>query len=152
MPRPKGYKHSEETLKKMRVAQQGEKNHAWGKKQTKEPRAKISKANKGKPGPWLGKKLTDDHKKNLSDAHSGDKAYNWQGEKVSYGALHTWVSRVLGSPQYCEDCKRTKPPKGMGKTRSYFQWANISGKYKREVSDWRRLCYRCHGKFDSSNR
>jgi len=32
--------------------------------------------------------------------------------------------------------------------RGYFQWANISGHYLRIVEDWKRLCKKCHVRFD----
>ncbi|MFA5261424.1 MAG: hypothetical protein WC450_09370 [Candidatus Omnitrophota bacterium] len=70
----------------------------------------------------------------------GNKHPNWKGNNVSYQALHTWVTRHKGSPQRCEDCGTTEPRK--------YEWANISGKYKRDLNDWKRLCTKCHRKFD----
>jgi hypothetical protein len=96
----------------------------------------------------LGKKLSVEHKRKISQAQQGEKCYNWKGDLVGYRALHTWVVKKLGSPLFCEHCKRTKPPKGKGIKRSYFQWANISKLYLRDVRDWKRLCYKCHNKFD----
>lgn len=29
-----------------------------------------------------------------------------------------------------------------------FEWANKSGDYKRDLSDWLRLCISCHRKYD----
>ena len=69
-----------------------------------------------------------------------ENTYNWKGEKASYVALYKWIYRKLGKPNYCEHCKTTKAKK--------FSWSNISGKYKRVVSDWQRLCYSCHKKYD----
>ena len=76
----------------------------------------------------------------------------WKGEKVSYYGLHNWLRRTLGNPQFCEGCKRTRPPKGLGKTRTYFHWANISGEYKRDALDYRRFCYKCHKAYDKKMR
>ncbi len=28
----------------------------------------------------------------------------------------------------------------------YFNWANISQEYKRDIKDWKQLCKKCHGK------
>ena len=67
--------------------------------------------------------------------------YNWKGENAGYAAKHKWINRVGGNPKYCEHCKRTNKKR--------YDWANISGKYKREVSDWKRLCTRCHKKYDN---
>lgn len=66
----------------------------------------------------------------------------WKGDKVGYGALHTWIQHKLGKPRKCEDCKSI--------TALRYEWANISGKYSRDLSDWKRLCKSCHIKFDNS--
>lgn len=78
----------------------------------------------------------------------GDKHNAWKGDQVGYSARHKWVVAIYGSPSFCEDCKRTTPPEGLGIKRSYFQWSNVSGKYLRDIKDWRRLCYLCHNIFD----
>jgi hypothetical protein len=59
-----------------------------------------------------------------------------------YRGTHNWIERQLGKPQKCENC-------GITEDRRYH-WANISGEYKRELDDWKRLCPPCHSKFDSS--
>lgn len=64
----------------------------------------------------------------------------WKGDKVGYLALHAWIYRRLGTPKFCVECK------SISATR--YDWANISGKYFRDVSDYRRLCRKCHKKFD----
>ena len=63
----------------------------------------------------------------------------WKGEAAGYGAIHSWVTRKLGRPLLCEHC---------GKTEGKFQWSNISRTYKRDLSDWQRLCQSCHGIYD----
>jgi len=72
---------------------------------------------------------------------TGEKNYNWKGDSVKYRALHNWVERNLGKPNICTDCFIF----GEG---HQMHWANISKEYKREISDWKRLCPSCHGKFD----
>ena len=66
----------------------------------------------------------------------------WKGEKATYSAVHHWMYSHFGKPMKCEECflivKNTRK----------IQWANISGKYIRDRSDWKRLCTRCHRKFD----
>lgn len=57
-----------------------------------------------------------------------------------YHAIHAWVRTRLGRPMHCEKCGTTEKRR--------YEWANISGQYKREVSDWMRLCKPCHYKFD----
>lgn len=75
---------------------------------------------------------------------SGDKHYCWKGDNVGYFALHEWVVKNLGKPSRCEKCSRTDFPT------SKMQWANKSGLYKRDLSDWVRLCVWCHGKADKT--
>ena len=108
---------------------------------SKEHREKLRKAK-------LGVRQTKEHVENRMRKIRGAKHWKWKGDEVGYRSLHYWVQNRLGNPSFCEGCKRTKSPEGLGKNRSYFHWANISGKYKRNVNDWRRLCYRCHYKFD----
>lgn len=65
---------------------------------------------------------------------------NWKGDMVGINALHRWVERRLGRPRKCEKCGTTKA--------KVYHWANISGEYKRDLSDWKRLCVYCHRIFD----
>lgn len=68
----------------------------------------------------------------------GELPHNFKGDAVGYAALHDWVRRHRGSPQMCEHCSGTKK----------VQWANKSGEYNRDLSDWLELCYWCHRKYD----
>lgn len=89
---------------------------------------------KGNPGHWLGKK-----RGNMMD----EQHPNYKGEKVSYSGLHKWVTDRLGKPRHCAYCQDdTKKGDRM------YQWANISHSYKRELSDWIRLCAKCHKAYD----
>lgn len=74
----------------------------------------------------------------------GDKNPSWKGDKVGYRGLHYWVEQKLGKPNFCEKCRN-----GKLKNRQY-QWANISGKYLRVTTDWKRLCVKCHKAFDKN--
>jgi|ERR1035437_9946751 hypothetical protein len=85
-------------------------------------------------------------------AVKGEKQHNWKGDNVSYGALHAWIRRTLGSPSYCVNCGIDESPMGKGIKRSYFHWANISHQYKRDLKDWMRMCYSCHKKHDMQYR
>lgn len=71
----------------------------------------------------------------------GDKHPLWKGESVSYTGLHIWVRQRLGTPKVCEHCGTT--------TAKRFEWANISQEYKRDLSDWLRLCKKCHNSYDN---
>lgn len=73
-------------------------------------------------------------------ANSKPHGHNWKGEEAGYAAKHIWLDRNYGKPQSCEKCNTTSSKK--------FHWANLSGLYKRERSDYMRLCVRCHLKMD----
>ncbi len=60
---------------------------------------------------------------------------------VGYQGIHAWVRKMLGRPSLCEDCGTTVAKR--------FEWANISGQYLRDLSDWKRLCPKCHHKMDN---
>ena len=75
----------------------------------------------------------------------GEKSGAWKDESVSYRGLHAWIVKNYGQPDVCEDCEKRSSGHSM-------HWANVSGKYKRDRSDWKRLCPACHGKFDSNKR
>jgi hypothetical protein len=62
----------------------------------------------------------------------------WKGDDVGYDSLHRWVTRHKPKPKVCEICKTKEP----------YDLANISGKYKRDVSDFQWLCRSCHMKSD----
>jgi hypothetical protein len=94
----------------------------------------------------LGKKLppfSEEHKRRISEANKGNKNYNWKGDNVSYAGIHFWIKSQLGKPKKCEECGTTTAKK--------FEWANLSGEYKRSngIKDWKRLCKKCHGVFDA---
>lgn len=55
--------------------------------------------------------------------------------------LHKWVAQHLGRPKKCEMCGST--------TQGHYDWANKSHEYKRDLSDWIRLCRKCHRKYDN---
>ena len=65
----------------------------------------------------------------------GEKNSNWKGDNVSYSPLHKWVKKYKGKKGECSECHIKNV-----RTES----ANISGKYKRDVNDYRELCVSCH--------
>lgn len=56
--------------------------------------------------------------------------------KVGYRALHEWVEKHLGKASKCSNNINHKS--------SRYHWANISGEYKRDLSDWHELCPSCN--------
>ena len=100
----------------------------------------------------LGSKHSDESKQKRSELckklgigdniiHQYGKDNNkWKGDKVGYYALHDWIERQLGKPKKCEECGTTE--------NRMYHWANKSHKYKRELTDWLRLCVPCHKIYD----
>ncbi len=58
----------------------------------------------------------------------------WKGDDVGYEALHEWIKTHKQKPKICEECH--KEP--------VYDLANISGEYKRDISDYEWLCRKCH--------
>lgn len=81
---------------------------------------------------------------------------NWKGESASYWAKHAWVYLRLGKANSCsnEGCKypRRTPQGKILTAPKRFEWANISGNYIRELSDWMQLCCSCHKNYDLSRK
>ena len=73
---------------------------------------------------------------------SGEKHKDWKGDKVGYTALHDWVRKHLGRPKKCVNCETTS------NNSHAIQWANKSQEYRRDLSDWLRLCASCHKRYD----
>lgn len=97
----------------------------------------MAKGNKYRVGkiPWnKGKKIPE---------MSGEARYNWKGANVGYSALHSWVRRNLGRPKNCLECGFESD------NIRQFHWANVSREYKRDLSDWIRLCAKCHKAYDT---
>jgi len=65
---------------------------------------------------------------------TGENNHKWVGDKVGYRALHAWVNRHKPKGNKCSQCGKEKK----------LQAANISGEYKRDVSDYEWLCAKCH--------
>lgn len=122
-----GIKLSEEHIENMKICQKG-------KFVSQETRRKISEARKGITYPHM----------------VGSNHHNWKGgisrENISYRTLHRYIEKELGKPQYCRNCGANEIPEGK---KRWFQWANVSGLYKKELSDWIRLCIPCHVAYDS---
>lgn len=115
-----------------------------GRKQTEVTKQKISQAKIGVPihskeykqklrKRMLGNKLPKNPPK-------GPGHYNWQGDYVGYWGIHKWINRLLGQPKHCANCGTI--------TAKQYDWANLSHSYKRELSDWVRLCRSCHIAYD----
>ena len=63
---------------------------------------------------------------------------NWKGEDAGLGAIHRWVEARKSKPALCENCMIDKP----------CDLANVSGKYIRDINDFKWLCRKCHMRED----
>lgn len=86
----------------------------------------------------LRNKTTNPHI--IRERFSGENSPYWLGDKASYSAIHVWLRKAWGNANDCEECGGAKSKQ--------FDWANISGKYSRERSDWKMLCRSCHKRYD----
>ena len=142
MSQKKGYKHTEETKKKISFKKRG--CLAWNKGRvgvqivSDETRLKLSLARKGKPSGMLGKKLSDETKKKLSDIrrgrkcstetrikmsllNRGSKSHFWRGGITSVNKairngieFRLWRTAVFERDNYtCQECG-IKGYKGLG--------------------------------------
>jgi len=81
-------------------------------------------------------------KKCLGKSIFGDKNPNWKESGLTYEAIHRWVWKYYGKAHKCEGIECTN------KNPAHYEWANISGEYKKDIKDWKQLCPSCHKKFD----
>jgi hypothetical protein len=109
--------------------------HNWnwnrGRKQSNEVKGKISKSMMGRKITWNNK-----IKKALKGKYTNESNSQWKGDFVSYTGLHEWIKRKLGNPSKCSNNNKHKAKR--------YVWANISGEYKRDLSDWHELCQSCN--------
>jgi hypothetical protein len=75
-----------------------------------------------------------------SNGRQNEKNHNWK-ENVGRSALHEWIGNHKPKLKICEHCKNKKP----------LELANISGKYLRNIDDYKWLCRSCHEKYDFEN-
>ena len=60
-------------------------------------------------------------------------------KKSQYTSVHNWLYKYHGKAFICFNNSEHSGP---------FEWANISGNYKRDVYDYKQLCISCHRKED----
>jgi hypothetical protein len=68
---------------------------------------------------------------------------NWKGMDANYNSKHAWINRNYGKASHCEN--------DITHESKVFDWANISGEYKREVNDYKQLCRSCHRTMDNGD-
>ncbi len=77
---------------------------------------------------------TPEIKQRLREGKLGSKNPNWKGDNICNSSLHIWIRNNKPKPEYCENCHQTPP----------HDVANISGKYLRDIADYKWLCRKCH--------
>ena len=82
--------------------------------------------------------FTEEHKRKIGINNRDSNNYQWKGDDVGLHALHKWVKIRKVKSELCENCKQVPP----------VDLANISGKYKRDIKDFKWLCRACHMKED----
>jgi len=78
----------------------------------------------------------------------GDICPHWKGEQATYNAKHRWIQVNWQKTGICELCLIPRPARKGTRLKWGTHWANKSGEYKRERSDWYELCPKCHKIFD----
>lgn len=126
--------------------------HKRGWKHKTATKEKIGKANsislKGKVRPEAVKKKIRDTIIRIGHTFPpvkyAEEHHGWKGNNVGYSGLHYWIESKRGRPTKCEHCgvENLRPRQ--------YNWANKSHQYKRELTDWIRLCIRCHYKYDKN--
>ena len=125
---------SDETRRKLGVWKEGRVSGMKGKNHTEEVKKRIKE---NSPHYWAGKTFSEQHKESLSRAKGG---HNTLYGSLFYESVHRWVVRELGKPKVCDDCHTSEA--------KIYDWANLSQLYKKDLSDWRRLCRKCHVNYD----
>jgi len=121
---------SESHKKALSESRMGEKNPNYGKTFSEDHRRKLSESHKGIVyGP--PSELT---KKKIAESQTGDKHPGWKGDEVGFATLHEWMRKMYPPPELCTKCGLNKP----------LDIHNISGEYRRDISDWQYLCRKCH--------
>lgn len=102
----------------------------------------------GKLNHFYGKTHNDKNRRifsKISKTRINELNPMWKGDKVSYRGLHQWITNHYGKASKCEAISCN------GKSKKY-EWANISGNYKRERNDFMELCKSCHRLYDNKKR
>jgi hypothetical protein len=72
---------------------------------------------------------------NISESRKGEKNPFCKGDQVGIEALHEHLRKYFPPPSSCQDC---------GKQSTKLDLACVTGKYTRDISNFRYLCRSCH--------
>lgn len=73
---------------------------------------------------------------------------SWKGENATYNAKHRWIQSNWQKTGFCELCDKERLPRKGTRLKWGTHWANKSGEYRRDRTDWYELCPKCHKSFD----
>lgn len=91
---------------------------------------------------WVGHKPPKSaYKKGQNKEKSN---FQWKGERATYSSKHSWVARHKTKPKNCENC-------GVEGDSRQITWSNIDHEYKRNLNDYKALCWYCHNKHHRDN-
>lgn len=62
---------------------------------------------------------------------------------TAYMNLHQWVKRHYGKATHCTNDSTH--------INRYYEWANVTGTYERDLENFKQLCRSCHRKLDHSD-
>jgi hypothetical protein len=111
-----------------------------------EAREKIAASKRGKPRDLETKRKISASLQGRPSPHRGPTGAFWK-EDATYNSIHRWLHKNVQKTGYCSDCGEFKGQNGRG---TGTDWANISGTYSRDPSDYRELCRSCHIQFDKN--
>lgn len=90
--------------------------------------------------PTWNKGIIGSVKKNITSFKKLGRTF--KGTKKEYKSLHWKINKLWGKPDTCEKCSSS------GLIGKKIHWANLSGEYLLDRSDWKRLCAKCHFRLD----
>ena len=123
-------------------------HNARGATMPLEVREKIAASKRGKPRDSQTRRKISEALMGRPSPHRGPTSVFWK-EDATYSSIHRWLHRNVSKTGYCSDCGEFKGQHGRG---SGTDWANISGTYSRDPSDYRELCRTCHIRYDKERR
>lgn len=126
----KGYKQTEEH--KIRRSNSLKEKYKRG---YLSPRKNVPPWNKGLK---TSQNTIEKIRNSMKGKNLGEKNGVWKGENVQYHQMHKYIRNHNKSPLLCEDCNKKRK----------LDIANFTGRYNREIKNYKWLCRSCHSKLD----
>lgn len=84
------------------------------------------------------------------ETRMGENNPAWKGGDYVYDVIHREVKKAKGKAKRCMNREEKILDFECSKKSKKFEWANISGEYKRDVNDFMSLCVYCHRVYDGN--